>query len=108
MTAHVCGIELGKTVFHRIGLSKRGHIVIKKRFSRKQLLTCRANMPICLIGITVTTGPAHFSKQMPFILEDAAHLLSPPTRSLLMELRSEWEKLEEQIDAINRELAESA
>ncbi len=27
---------------------------------------------------------------------------------LLMELRSEWEKLEEQIDAINRELAESA
>jgi hypothetical protein len=39
MTAHVCGIDIGKTVFHLIGLSKEGQIVAEKRFTRKQLIT---------------------------------------------------------------------
>ncbi len=39
MKVHVCGIDVGKTVFHLVGLSKEGHIVTKKRFSRKQLVT---------------------------------------------------------------------
>jgi hypothetical protein len=39
MKVHVCGVDIGKTVFHLVGLSKEGHIVTKKRFSRKQLLT---------------------------------------------------------------------
>lgn len=39
MKVHVCGIDIGKTVFHLVGLSKEGHVVVKKRFSRKQLLT---------------------------------------------------------------------
>jgi transposase len=39
MTTHICGIDIGKTVFHLVGLSKEGHIIVKKRFNRKQLLT---------------------------------------------------------------------
>jgi len=39
MKVQVCGIDIGKTVFHLDGLSKEGHIVTKKRFSRKQLVT---------------------------------------------------------------------
>ena len=39
MKVHVCGIDIGKTVFHLVGLSKEGHILTKKRFSRKQLFT---------------------------------------------------------------------
>jgi transposase len=205
MKVHVCGIDIGKTVFHLVGLSKEGHIVVKKRFSRKQLLTYTVNLPSSLIGmeacpgahflaralvgqghtvklmpaeyvrpfvksnkndyvdaeaiaeavqrptmrfvpvkneaqldlqalhrvrdrwigrrtavinqlrgfllehgITVPVGPAYLKKQISTILEDADNLLSPRMRMLLMELRSEWEKLEEQIDAINRELAEVA
>lgn len=59
-------------------------------------------------GITVVTGPAHLKRQIPSILEDADNLLSPRMRTLLLELRDEWVKLEEQIDAVNRELAEVA
>ncbi len=205
MTVHVCGIDIGKTVFHLVGLSKEGHVVQKKRFSRKQLLTYMVNAPACLVGIeacpgahflarallaqghnvklmpaeyvrpfvksnkndyvdaeaiaeavqrptmrfvpiknetqldlqalhrvrdrwvgrktavinqlrgfllehgiTVVTGPAHLKRQIPSILEDADNLLSPRMRTLLLELRDEWVKLEEQIDAVNRELAEVA
>ncbi len=198
MTVHVCGIDIGKTVFHLVGLSKEGHVVQKKRFSRKQLLTYMVNAPACLVGIeacpgahflarallaqghnvklmpaeyvrpfvksnkndyvdaeaiaeavqrptmrfvpiknetqldlqalhrvrdrwvgrrtavinqlrgfllehgiTVVTGPAHLKRQIPSILEDADNLLSPRMRTLLLELRDEWVKLEEQIDAVN-------
>jgi transposase len=204
MTAHVCGIDIGKTVFHIIGLSKEGQIVIKKRFTRKQLITHTVNMPACLIGmeacpgahflaralraqghqvklmpaeyvrpfvksnkndyidaeaiaeavqrptmrfvpikseaqldlqalhrvrdrwtgrrtavinqirgfllehgITIAVGPAHLKRQIPFILEDADNLLSPRMRELLIELRDEWEKLETQIEKIDREFAQA-
>ncbi len=50
---------MGKTVFHLVGLSKEGHIVTKKRFSRKQLVTFTVNLPNCLIGIEACPG-AHF------------------------------------------------
>ncbi len=59
MTAHVCGIDLGKTVFHLVGMSEQGHIAVKKRLSRKQLITYTANMPTCLIGMEACAG-AHF------------------------------------------------
>ena len=205
MKVPVCGIDIGKTVFHLIGLSKEGHIVTKKRFSRKQLITFTVNLPNCLMGIeacpgahflarillkqghdvklmpaeyvrpfvksnkndyvdaeaiaeavqrptmrfvpvkneaqldlqalhrvrdrwigrktavinqirgfllehgiTVPVGPAHLKRQIPSILEDADNLLSPRMRTLLLELRDEWVKLEEQIDASNRELAQYA
>ncbi len=59
MKVHVCGIDIGKTVFHLVDLSKEGHIVTKKRFSRRQLVTFTANIPTCLIGIEACPG-AHF------------------------------------------------
>jgi transposase len=205
MTAHVCGIDIGKTVFHLIGLSKEGDVVIKKRFTRKQLVTHTVNMPACLIGmeacpgahflarvlkaqgheiklmpaeyvrpfvksnkndyvdaeaiaeavqrptmrfvpikseaqldlqalhrvrdrwmgrrtavinqirgfllehgITVAVGPAHLKRQLPSILEDADNLLSSRLRALLIELRDEWDTLEEQIERVNREFAQAA
>lgn len=205
MTVHVCGIDIGKTAFHLIGLSKEGHVVIKKRFTRKQLITQTVNMPACLIGmeacpgahflarvlktqgheiklmpaeyvrpfvksnkndyvdaeaiaeavqrptmrfvpikseaqldlqalhrvrdrwmgrrtavinqirgfllehgITVAVGPAHLKRQVPSILEDASNLLSLRMRALLIELRDEWGKLEEQIERVNREFAQAA
>jgi transposase len=205
MKVHVCGIDIGKTVFHLVGLSKEGRIVTKKRFSRKQLVTFTVNLPGCLIGIeacpgahflarillkqghdvklmpaeyvrpfvksnkndyvdaeaiaeavqrptmrfvpvkneaqldlqalhrvrdrwigrktavinqlrgfllehgiTVPAGPAHLKRQIPSILEDAENLLSPRMRTLLLELRDEWTKLDEQIDTANREFAEVA
>lgn len=58
--------------------------------------------------ITVAAGPAHLKRQIPSILEDAENLLSPRMRTLLLELRDKWAKLEEQIDTANREIAEVA
>ena len=38
MQLHTIGIDLGKTVFHLVGLNLCGEVVVRKKFSRKQLL----------------------------------------------------------------------
>ena len=38
MNLHVIGIDLGKTVFHAVGLSHAGEVAARKKFSRTQLL----------------------------------------------------------------------
>ena len=59
MELHTIGIDLGKTVFHLVGLSLRGEVVVRKRFTRKQLLHFTANLQVELIGMEACGG-AHF------------------------------------------------
>jgi transposase len=53
------GIDLGKMTFHLVALDEHGKIVIKKKFSRKQLLAYTANVGAALVGIEACSG-AHF------------------------------------------------
>jgi transposase len=59
MELQTIGIDLGKTVFHLVGLNPRGEIVVRKKFSRKQLLHFTANLRVELIGLEACGG-AHF------------------------------------------------
>ena len=59
MQLHTIGIDLGKTVFHLVGLNLRGEVVVRKKFSRKQLLHFTANLQVELIGMEACGG-AHF------------------------------------------------
>src|SRR6202011_5263924 len=59
MELHTIGIDLGKTVFHLVGLNQRGEVVVRKKFSRNQLLHFTANLQVELIGMEACGG-AHF------------------------------------------------
>jgi transposase len=59
MQLHTIGIDLGKTVFHLVGLNLRGEVVVRKKFSRKQLLHFTANLQVELIGMEACGG-SHF------------------------------------------------
>ena len=59
MEIHTIGIDLGKTVFHVVGLNQRGEVVERKKFSRAQLLRFTANRKVHLIGMEACGG-AHF------------------------------------------------
>src|SRR5260221_6571896 len=56
MQLHTIGIDLGKTVFHLVGLNQRGEVVVRKKFSRKQLLHFTANLQVELIGMEACGG----------------------------------------------------
>jgi transposase len=53
------GIDLGKTVFHLVGLDWSGKVVIRKRCSRAQLPAFTANLQVQLIGMEACSG-SHF------------------------------------------------
>ena len=59
MELHTIGIDLGKTVFHLLGLNLRGEVVVRKKFSRSQLLRFTANVRVGLIGVEACGG-AHY------------------------------------------------
>jgi hypothetical protein len=59
MQLHTIGIDLGKTLFHLVGLNQRGEVVVRKKFSRKQLLHFTANRQVKLIGMEACGG-SHF------------------------------------------------
>src|SRR5579863_7119951 len=53
------GIDLGKTTFHLVALGDNGNVLLKKKFTQKQLITFTANMQTSLIGMEACSG-AHF------------------------------------------------
>jgi transposase len=40
MELQTIGIDLGKTVFHLVGLNLRGEVVVRKKFSQRPMGTC--------------------------------------------------------------------
>ena len=59
MQIHSVGIDLGKTTFHLVALGAAGKVLVRKKFTRKQLLAYTANMQTSLIGLEACSG-AHF------------------------------------------------
>src|SRR5580700_5521677 len=59
MEIRTIGIDLGKTVFHLIGVNARGEVVVRKKCSRTQLLRFTSNLRECLIGMEACGG-SHF------------------------------------------------
>src|SRR6267378_3710315 len=59
MELHAIGIDLGKTVFHLVGLDSSGNAIVRKRCSRTQLLKYTANLRVQRIGMEACSG-SHF------------------------------------------------
>ena len=59
MQIHSVGIDLGKTTFHLVALGAAGKVLVRKKFTQKQLLAYTANMQTSLIGLEACSG-AHF------------------------------------------------
>lgn len=59
MQIHSIGIDLGKTTFHLVALGAAGKVLVKKKFTQKQLLAYTANLQTSLIGLEACSG-AHF------------------------------------------------
>lgn len=59
MEIYTIGIDLGKTLFHLVGVDASGTVVVRKRCSRKQLLAYTANIRVQRIGMEACSG-SHF------------------------------------------------
>jgi transposase len=59
MELHAIGIDLGKTLFHLVGVDASGNVMVRKRCSRTQLLKYTANLRVQRIGMEACSG-SHF------------------------------------------------
>ena len=59
MELDTIGIDLGKTVFHLVGLNRAGEVVVRRKCSRLQLLRFTSNLRVRLIGME-SGGGSHF------------------------------------------------
>jgi transposase len=64
MQMHTIGIDIGKTIFHLVGMDERGAIILRKRVSRTQLITLLANVPAAVIGMEASCGAHHLGSAL--------------------------------------------
>src|ERR1700735_4923675 len=64
MDLHSIGIDLGKTVFHLVGLNPAGAVVVRKKFSRTQLLRFTVNVQVDLIGMEACAGSHYLGRAL--------------------------------------------
>ena len=55
----VLGIDIAQLVFHIVGMDDRGHVVLRKRMARRELLHLIAMLPPALMGMEAC-GSAHY------------------------------------------------
>src|SRR5499425_982354 len=58
------GIDIGKNAFHVVGFDQRGPIVLRQKWSRRQIEVRLANMPPCLVGMEACVGAHHLSRRL--------------------------------------------
>jgi len=58
------GIDIGKNVFHLVGMGPRGRLVMQRKLTRAQLPLATANIPACLIGLEACPGAHHLARSL--------------------------------------------
>src|SRR4051794_25586370 len=58
------GIDIGKHSFHLHGQDQRGKAVVRKKFSRKQLIEFLATLPPCTVVMEACAGSHHMARHL--------------------------------------------
>ena len=98
----VIGIDIGKNVFHLIGLDQRGAIVMKAKLSRGQLETRLANLPPCLIGMEACVGSHHLSRRLIALGHDARLMPAKYVKPFLKGHKNDYRDAEACAEAVQR------
>jgi transposase len=98
----VIGIDIGKNVFHLIGLDNSGAIVLKAKLSRSQLENRLANIPPCLIGMEACPGSHHLSRRLVALGHDARLMPAQYVKPFLKGHKNDYRDAEACAEAVQR------
>jgi transposase len=63
MQIHSVGIDLGKTTFQLVALGDHGKVLLKKKFTQRQLITFTANLQTSLVGMEACSEPTFWAER---------------------------------------------
>jgi transposase len=98
----VIGIDIGKNVFHLIGVDSCGVIVLKRKLSRSQLESFLANLPPCLIGMEACVGAHHLSRRLIALGHDARLMPAKYVKAFLKGHKNDYRDAEAIAEAVQR------
>ena len=98
----VIGIDIGKNIFHLIGLDRSGAVVLKAKLSRGQLENRLANLPPCLIGIEACVGSHHLSRRLMALGHDARLMPAQYVKPFLKGHKNDYRDAEASAEAVQR------
>lgn len=102
MNASVIGIDLGKTIFHLVGMDSHGNIVLRKRFSRPQLMKFPANVPVCLIGMEASCGCHHVGRSLSTFGHDVRLIPAQFVKPYVKSQKNDYRDAEAIAEAVQR------
>ncbi len=70
------GIDIGKHSFHLHGQDASGHALLRKKFTRTQVLRALANLPVCTVVMESCAG-AHWLARQIQALGHTVKLIAP-------------------------------
>jgi transposase len=76
MKVTTLGIDLAKSIFVIHGVDARGTVVLRRQFTRKQLLPFLARLSPCLVGMEACAGAHYWAREIEK-LGHTARLMSP-------------------------------
>jgi transposase len=96
------GIDIGKNVFHLIGLNERGAITLRQRLSRRQLEARLTNMPPCLVGMEACVGAHHLGRQLRALGHDVRLMPAKYVRPYSKGQKNDYRDAEAIAEAVQR------
>jgi transposase len=63
MNIQTLGIDIAKSVFQLHGVNRSGHVVLKRRVMRDQLLAVLAQIDACTVVVVACTGAFHWARK---------------------------------------------
>jgi transposase len=69
-------MDMGKNMFHLVGVDEAGLAVVKKKLRRKQVLAYFANLPACLVAMEACGGSHYWAREISKLGHEAK-LISP-------------------------------
>jgi transposase len=98
----VVGIDIGKNSFHVVGLDRRGSIVLRQKWSRRQVESRFANRSPCLIGMEACVGAHHLSRRLRALGHDARLMPAKYVRPYSKGQKNDFRDAEAIAEAVQR------
>src|SRR2546430_1162960 len=101
-TVATMGIDIGKNSFHVIGLDQRGAIMLRQKWSRRQIEARLANIPPSLIGMEACVGAHHLSRKLQLHGHDARLMPAKYVRPYSKGQKNDFRDAEAIAEAVQR------
>ncbi len=63
MTIETLGVDIAKNVFQLHGVNRNGHIVLRRRVMRDELLAAMAGIDRCMVVLEACTGAFYWARK---------------------------------------------